>query len=178
MELFTPNLRNHLRNATGIALFLAVTTLLAPDSRAQLHWPGPPKKEALRVRLVAVALSLPRSTFFSSEEVLIAEKELSSDEWGLIKLVYSFLPYQPRLTETGFDYSVIHKLTAARNPNCDETIAQLTSRQSPRRETIQLKYSQNADTRGLEGRRVPLPCYETSADDYTETEPQPAPPDE
>jgi hypothetical protein len=154
-------------------LILIVTFLTAtavPDtfgrSPSQLRWPDPPKKAHMRVRLVAVAQADPRSSYFASHEVLIAEKELGTDEWSLIKLVYSFLPYQPRLSESGFDYAVIHEFSASRNTSCDETVAQMTSRDSPDHTPIRLKYSHDSPVKDLDRRRLPLPCYETTADDY------------
>jgi hypothetical protein len=68
-----------------------------------LHWPDPPKKTRIRVRLVAVALALPSSSFFSNLQVLVAEKEIGHDEFSPIKLVFTYLPYQPRLTESGWE---------------------------------------------------------------------------
>ena len=50
-----------------------------------------------------------------------------------IKLVFSFLPYQPRLSESGSDYSVVHEIAASRDPDCDQTVAQLTARNPPNR---------------------------------------------
>jgi hypothetical protein len=142
-----------------------------------LHWPDLPKKARIRVRLVAVALALPRSSFFSSLEVLVAEKEIGEEEFSLIKLVFSYLPYQPRLSESGFDYSVVHEVSAWRNPDCDETVAQLTTRSLPDRHEPMI-YSRNVPREDLDLRRIPLPCYETRADDYIKSslEPIPAPP--
>ena len=175
-EVCTGNPRRKLKSLVGLVILLAASGLFGPEThaRAQLHWPEPPKKVPLRVRMVAVAVSYPRSTFFSSQEVLIAERELATDEWSLIKVVYSYLPYQPKLSETGFDYSIVHELSAARDPNCDETLDQLTSRDWPNHSTIDLKYSKGAQVRDLARRRIPLPCYETSADDYTKKEEKPA----
>jgi hypothetical protein len=143
---------------------------------AQLRWPDPPKKASMRVRLVAVALADPRSTFFSSHEVFIAEKEITHEEWGLIKLVYTFLPYQPRLLESGFDYSVVHELSAARDPECDETVSQLTARDLPRRHQP-LIYAPHVPREDLDRRHIPLPCYETNADEYSRSTLQPARPE-
>jgi len=132
----------------------------------------------MRVRLVAVALADPRSTFFSSHEVFVAEKEISHEEWGLIKLVYTFLPYQPRLLESGFDYSVVHEITASRDPNCDETVSQLTAREMPARHEP-LIYAAHVPREDLDRRHIPLPCYETNADEYSKSSLEPtAPPPE
>src|SRR5215510_1767609 len=141
-----------------------------------LHWPDPPKKERMRVRLVAVALALPRSSFFSNLEVLVAEKEIVHEEFSLIKLVFTYLPYQPRLSESGFDYSVVHEVSAWRNPDCDETFAQLTTRSLPARHEPMI-FSRNVPREDLNpSRRIPLPCYETKADDYIKSSLEPLPP--
>ena len=140
-----------------------------------LHWPDPPRKTSMRVRLVAVAFALPRSSFFSNLEVLVAEKEIGSEEFSLIKLVFTYLPYQPRLSEAGFDYSVVHEVSAWRNPECDETVAQLTTRSQPDRHEP-MTYSRNAPREDLDLRHIPLPCYETKADDYIRSSSEPLPP--
>src|SRR5215471_1249709 len=140
-----------------------------------LHWPDPPRRARIRVRLVAVALALPRSSFFSNLEVLVAEKEIADEEFSLIKLVFTYLPYQPRLSESGFDYSVVHEVSAWRNPDCDETVAQLTTRSLPDRHEPMI-YSRNVPREDLDLRRIPLPCYETKADDYIKSSLEPVPP--
>jgi hypothetical protein len=129
------------------------------------------------VRLVAVAYSdHPRSSFFSSAEVFVAETEISHEEWSLIKLVFTFLPYQPRLSESGFDYSVVHEVSAWRHADCDETIEQLTARSEPDRHEP-LIYSRNVPRKDLDGKRTFLRCYETNADDYIKSSLEPiAPP--
>ena len=72
------------------------------DNRAsaELHWQNQ-KKEHLRIRLVALAIAYPRSGYFPSQEVFVAEQQIEKDETRLVKLVYNFLPYQPRLSEYG-----------------------------------------------------------------------------
>jgi len=140
-----------------------------------LHWPDLPKKARIRVRVVAVALALPRTSFFSNLEVLVAEKEIGDEEFSLIKLVFTYLPYQPRLSESGFDYSVVHEISAWRNPDCDTTVAQLTTRSMPDRHEPMI-YSRNAPRQDLDLRQIPLPCYETRADDYIKASLEPVPP--
>ena len=140
-----------------------------------LHWPDFPKKARIRVRLVAVALALPPSSFFSNLEVLVAEKEIGEEEFSFIKLVFTYLPYQPRLSAAGFDYSVVHEISAWRNPDCDQTVEQLTTRSLPDRHEP-LIYSRNAPRDDLDLRQIPLPCYETKADDYIKSRLEPMPP--
>lgn len=173
-----------MKNWTAALLFLAATCIGGSGRQAegQLRWPDPPKQTPLRIRLVALAYALPRSSFFSSEEVFVAETEISHEEWSLIKLVFTFLPYQPRLSESeaGFDYSVVHEVSAWRDPNCDETVAQLTSRSLPIRRKP-LIYSKNVPRLDLDRRRIPLSCYEMNADGYIKASfepigPPPAPP--
>ena len=48
------------------------------------------------MRIVGLAFALPSTSFSSSYEVFIAEKELSGHHVQLIKLVYWFLPYQTK----------------------------------------------------------------------------------
>lgn len=140
-----------------------------------LHWPNPPRKTRIRVRLVAVALALPSSSFFSNLEVLVAEKEIGHEEFSLIKLVFTYLPYQPRLSEAGFDYSVVHEVAAWRNPDCDETVTQLTARDLSDRHEAMI-YSHNVPRKDLDLRHIPLPCYETRAGDYIRSSLEPVPP--
>ena len=146
----------------------------------ELQWQEA-KMEALHLRLVALAWNHPRSSFFRNEEIFIAEKQLDRDESRLVKLVYGFLPYQPRLSDYGLNYSTIHELRAVRDPRCDETLAQITSGQLGdwRQEQSQLKYSTDAPVLNLARLKSHLPCYVTSADDYSrpvhdgESEPRP-----
>jgi hypothetical protein len=159
-------------------LFLAATCIWGPGRHAagQLVWTYPPKKAPIRVRLVAVALAdHPRSSYFASHEVFVAEREVAHEEWGLIKLVFTFLQYQPRLSESGFDYSVVHEVAAWRDPDCDETVEQLTARRQPDRHEP-LIYSRNVPRKDLDGKRIPLRCYETNADDYIKSSFEPVAP--
>jgi hypothetical protein len=161
------------------ALFLLVAICIGgfgKHAEAQLHWPKyPPKTAPIRVRLVALASSLPPSSWGASYEVFIAETEISDEEWRLVKLVFTFLPYQPRLSESGFDYSVVHEVSASRDPACDDTIAHLTARSAPPRHQP-LIYSRNVPREDLDRRRLPLPCYQTSADEYIKATAEPTTP--
>jgi hypothetical protein len=158
----------------AILVLIGTCVIRNPEpAQAQLRWPNS-KKEELRVRLVALATADPRSSFFTTREVFVAEKEVGHEEWSLIKLVFTFLPYQPRLSESGLDYSLVHEFTAQRDPICDETLAQMTS--GPDHEQLNLKYAAESPARDLERRRTPLPCYQTTADDYTKADREPIPP--
>src|SRR5436305_5906561 len=167
-------------NRTRALLFLAAICIgsLSRQAEAQLRWPDyPPKTAPVRVRLVALAFTLPRSTYGASYEVFLAETEIEHGEWRLIKLVFSFLSFQPRLSESGFDYSVVHEVSAWRDPDCDQTIAQLTAGSRPNRHR-RLIYAANAPSEDLDRRRVPLPCYQTNADEYIKSSVEPVAPAE
>ncbi len=169
-----------MKNWTAALIFLAATCFGGAGNpvEGQLRWPDPPKKAPMRVRLVALSLADPRSSFFSSHEVFVAETEIGREEWSLIKLVYTFLPYQPRLADSGLDYSVVHEFSAWRDPQCDETVAQLTKRSQPDRHEP-LVYARNVPREDLDRRHIPLPCYETNADEYSKSSLEPvAPPPE
>jgi hypothetical protein len=140
-----------------------------------LHWPDPPKKARMRVRLVAVALALPPTSWGQNLEMLVAEKEIGVEEFSLIKLVFNYLPYQPSLSESHFDYSVVHEVLAWRNPDCDETVAELTARSLPDRHEPMI-YSRNVPREDLDTRHIPLPCYVTNADDYIKSSLEPISP--
>jgi hypothetical protein len=165
-------------------VLLAVVCLMvgAESAHGNLPWPAT-KKESIRLRLVALAWNHSRSSFFASEEIFVAEKELTKDETRLVKLVYEFLPYQPRLSEQGLSYSTLHELRAVRDPQCDETLTQITVGQQGdwRQAQSQLKYSTDAPTLNFSRHKAPLPCYVTNAEDYTkpihsESESEPAMP--
>jgi hypothetical protein len=168
-----------MKNCMTALIFLAAICMGGSGARSegQLVSQYPPKTERMRLRLIGVAYAdRPRSSFYSSHEVFVAETEVTHDEWSLIKLVFTFLPYQPRLSESGFDYSVIHELAAWRDPNCDQTIAQLTQRDRPKRHEP-LVYSRNVPKDYLEIRKPsPLACYETSADQYVKAIVEPVAP--
>jgi hypothetical protein len=167
-----------MKNFAMASLFLVAASAIAPSqhAHAQLRWSAS-KKEPMHVRLVALAAADPRSSFFTTREVFVAEKEIGQEEWSLIKLVFTFLPYQPRLSDAGLDYSLVHEFSALRDSSCDETLAQMTP-SPPTQAQAGFKYAVDSPTRDLERRRTPLPCYQTTADDYsrTEREPIPAPP--
>jgi hypothetical protein len=153
----------------SMVLMVAVCILGGSETaRGNLAWPAP-KKEVIRLRLVALAWNHPRSSFSASEEVFVADKELAKDETRLIKLVYMFLPYQPRLSDEGLDYSTLHELRALRDPQCDETLAQITTGETGdwRQNQPQLKYSAAAPPLNLSRHKSPLPCYVTNAEDYS-----------
>ena len=105
-------------------LFLLLSEIPAADG--QLRWPRPRKQE-IEVRLIALAVEYPRSSFFANDEVFVARQELSKGESRFIKLVYDFLPYQSPLSDSGLNYSLVHKFNAVRETACDENLWEMRS---------------------------------------------------
>lgn len=105
-------------------VFLLLSEIPAADG--QLRWPRQRKQE-IEVRLVALAEAYPRSSVFANDEVFVAEQELSKEESRFIKLVYDFLPYEPPLSDSGLNYSLVHKVQAVRDSTCDESLWQMRS---------------------------------------------------
>ena len=144
-----------------VLLALAGCIATREQASAELHWQNT-KKESLRIHLVALAISYPRSSVFASQEVFVAEQEIEKNETRLVKLVYNFLPYQPRLSEFGLEYSTAHEVKAQRDPTCDEQLNEM-GRQNG---YASFKYSSDAPALDLDHRRFRLRCYQTSAEDY------------
>jgi hypothetical protein len=154
-----------------VFLTVAIFCTLQPLG-GELRWQES-KKEFVRLRLVALAWNHPRSSFFASEEIFVAEKELDKNETRLVKLVYGFLPYQPRLSETGLDYEVLHEMRAVRDASCDETLGQIIASHMGdwRQDQSHLKYATDAPALNLARHKSHLPCYVTTADDYSRSIP-------
>ena len=115
----------------------------------------------LSVSFIGPVLPLPSSSYFSSREVFIAEERLSRHQSRLIKLIYDFLPYQPRLSDYGPNYPAVDKLRATRDPTCDETLMQVMSPVSTApADRLQL------GSKYLDQRQSKLACFRTTADDY------------
>jgi hypothetical protein len=156
----------------GVSLLLSGI----PAADGQLHWP-PPKKEEIEVRLIALVLAYPRTSFFANDEVFVAEQELSKDESRFIKLVYDFLPYQPPLSDFGLNYSLVHKVNAVRDTSCDETLWEMRSlieqRRRPQQANSRWKYAAESPISDLDRRQARLRCYRTTSDDYEKAWHQP-----
>jgi len=155
-------------------MFAAIFVLISgiPAADGELRWPTV-KKEPIEVRLIALAVAYPRSSFFANDEVFIAEQELGKEESRFIKLVYDFLPYQPPLSSYGLDYSLVHKIHAVRDTACDETLWQMRSQIEQQRQShatpSDWKYAQECPISDLDRRQARLRCYRTTSDDYDKT---------
>src|SRR5581483_300635 len=163
------------RVIASASLLLACVFSGPGSAGADLHWQDP-RKENLQVRLIALAESEPRSTFFSTHEVFIAAQQLGKEESRLIKLVYAFLPYQPRLSESDFNYFAVHEIQALRDPSCDQSLAQISSDQRTRSH-VRLKYSADSPVLNSSRHHSAMPCYSTTPEDYTKAIYRPPPPE-
>jgi len=139
-----------------------------PAADGQLHWRAP-KKEPIEVRLIALAVAYPRSSFFSNDEVFVAEQELAKEESRFIKLVYDFLPYQPPLSSS-MDYSLVYTFHAVRDTSCDESLWEMRALQRQQRSSSgpssEWKYAAYSPIGDLDRRQARLRCYRTTSDDY------------
>jgi hypothetical protein len=149
--------------------FVLVSGIPAADADGEIRWQSP-KKEPIEVRLIALAVTYPRSSFFANDEVFIAEQELAKDESRFIKLVYDFLPYQPPLSAHGLNYSLVHKVAAVRDTTCDESLwemrSSLAQQQQSRTPRANWKYALECPISDLDRRQARLRCYRTTSDDY------------
>src|ERR1041385_8409277 len=147
-----------------------------PAADAQLRWQ--PHKEPIEVRLIALAIAYPRTSFFANDEVFIAEQELAKEESRFIKLVYDFLPYQPPLSSHGLNYSLVHRINAVRDTSCDESLWEMRSEIEQRRRTDKTqtgwKYAAETPVADLDRRQAKLRCYRTTSDDYEKVFREPA----
>lgn len=146
-------------------LFVFISGTSTADG--QWHWTS--RKEPIEVRLIALAVTYPKSSFFANDEVFIAEQELAKEESRFIKLVYDFLPYQSPLSSSGLDYSLVHVVRAVRDTTCDESLWQMRSLQQQRRPeaaSTHWKYAQYSPIADLDFRQARLRCYRTTSDDY------------
>ena len=144
----------------------AATAGSEPSATAKTQAAAEPNSpvQDVQLRVISVAWSPPRSSYFSNYEVFIAEKMASTGKPQLIKLVYVFLPYQRRLSEFGLDNSKVRKLRVTRDATCDESLMQMQwpeSDKGPSGPGNPGKPPSNAADRNNA-----LPCYRTTADDY------------
>lgn len=151
----------------GAALLLLVFSG-TPAADGQLRW-RVPKKEPIEVRLIALAVAYPKSSFFSNDEVFVAEQELAKEESRFIKLVYDFLPYQPPLS-VSMDYSLVYTFHAVRDTSCDESLWEMRAlhrqQRNMRGPNSQWKYAADSPIGDLDRRQARLRCYRTTSDDY------------
>ena len=141
--------------------------------RAQAHWQAP-RKESIQVRLIAVSVELPRTSFFANDEIFVAEQELAKDESRFIKLVYDFLPYQTPLSSSGLKYSLVHRIEAVRDTTCDEGLWQMHSVQdSSGAVPARLQYAPDSPIGDLDHRQARLRCYRVTSDDHHKSSPEP-----
>jgi hypothetical protein len=156
-----------------IALFVVAGLLFVLLSRTtladpQLHWTT--RKQPIEVRLIALAIAYPRTSFFANDEVFIAQQELAKEESRFIKLVYDFLPYQAPLSAYGLNYSLVHRVNAIRDTTCDESLWEMRTAIEQRRRADRTvagwRYAAETPVADLDRRQARLRCYRTTSDDY------------
>lgn len=154
------------------ALFVLISGPPAADG--QLRWGS--RKEPISVRLIALAVKYPRSSYFANDEVFVAEQELAKDESRFIKLVYDFLPYQTPLSSS-MDYSTVYTFHAVRDTSCDENLWEMRSLKEQRKRSEGVnsdwKYAAYSPIADLDYRQARLRCYRTTSEDYEKAQKEP-----
>lgn len=150
-----------------------ILTSGTPVADGQLHWSS--HKQALEVRLIALAVAYPKSSFFANDEVFVAEQELAKEESRFIKLVYDFLPYQSPLSSYGLDYSVVYRFHAVRDASCDENLWEMRSLQKKERryDSASWRYAHDTPIADLDFRQARLRCYRATSDDFERADREP-----
>ena len=152
-----------------VLLITGVVFLLGSGPRADSEIPWGQRKESIEVRLIALAVAYPKSSFFSNDEVFVAEQELAQRESRFIKLVYDYLPYQNPLSSR-MNYSLVYRFHAVRDATCDENLWEMRSLQAQQRrsgrESSPWKYAAYTPIADLDYRQARLRCYRTTSDDY------------
>ena len=155
------------RNRNSVVSIFVLAAMLVVSSGATAadgeSW-TPTRKQPIEVRLIALALSLPRTSFFANDEVFIAEQEMGKDESRFIKLVYDFLPYEQPLSSYGLNYSLVHRVHAVRDASCDETLWEMRWQRQARAESW--RYAPDSPVADLDRRQARLRCYRTTSSDY------------
>lgn len=155
------------------AAFIVSTSVFAADGQFR----PAPRKEDIEVRLIALAVSYPRSSFFANDEVFVAEQQLARDESRFVKLVYDFLPYQSPLSSYGLDYSLVHRFHAVRDTTCDENLWQMRwlfeQKAGKGAVNSEWKYSSESPISDLDRRQARLRCYRATSDDYEKAQREP-----
>jgi hypothetical protein len=133
---------------------------LTADSAPQtVPPPNSAQGEDLPLRFISLAIPKEGSSFFSNYEVFVAEKRVSKNKYELIKIVYSFLPYQKRLSDYQAENAKVFTLRVIRDPKCDEPLMRMMWPQAAQ-DLLDSQGNEAGDP------NLKLPCYQTTADDY------------
>jgi len=154
---------------------LVCSLLLAgvPILGAQAYLPSS-RKQPIEVRLIALEVAYPRTSFFANDEVFVAEQELAKNESRFVKLIYDFLPYQNPLSSFGLSYSLVHRVQAVRDETCDENLWEVRELQRESgSEATQFKYAPDSPIADLNRRQARLRCYRVTSEDYEKASRQP-----
>jgi hypothetical protein len=126
--------------------------------------PPPPMEELPPLRLIGMPVASTKTSYFKNYEVFLAERRIGNNQTELIKLVYIFLPYQRRLSEYFMEQRKVYKLRAFRDPNCDESLLQMTWPEAVQPPPT-VNYASDPALTKI-SRNTMVPCYCTTADDY------------
>jgi hypothetical protein len=122
--------------------------------------------EEVPLRFIAVPGGSSKTSFFSSFEVVIAERTVNAKKTEYIKLVYISLPYQKRLSEYDWNTTRIYKLRATANPRCDESLMEMMMPEGGVQPDAEVQAEANQLAAQVGDKNTKLHCYETTADDF------------
>jgi hypothetical protein len=120
------------------------------------------------LRIIGIPVASTKTSFFSNYEVFLAERRVGKNQTEPIKLVYTFLPYQHRLSEYLAEGQIFkkkeYKLRVYRDPSCDESLLHMMwpdADEPPPNDNF-------AASLGLpkSNDNTQLQCFRLSADDY------------
>ncbi|HET7440927.1 MAG TPA: GAF domain-containing protein [Terriglobales bacterium] len=156
--------RADVRTTPSSSLATTTTPGVLPPMDPLTEEPSTFEPVEVAVNLLGPTVPLPNSSYFSNQEIFLAEERVSSHQSRLIKLIYEFLPYQPKLSDYGPEYPALDKLRVTRDPNCDETLTLATSSLNTAGWPQAGRLKLNAKYLNLQ--EATLACYRTTADDY------------
>ena len=140
---------------------------------------SPVKKQSITVRLIGRASFLPVTSFGANYESYVGSLQSKASDSTMVKIVYRFMNYEPRLPGSLADYDLVHTFRATRQPDCDAKAETLIYSQhvgpagQVSEPAFSFVYAKNASGVSIPP-TVLLPCYVVSADGYKGTRTMPA----
>ncbi len=163
----------------GWAMACAAVLLLAGGAAQGRSLKSSVKKESVSFRLVGRAAPVPITSFGANYESYVAALQSpKTNDVSLVKVVYRFLSYDPRLPVSFVDYDLVHTFRAVRQPDCDESASAmlyshpLSHTGEVQNETFTFEYAKHASDVTI-APAVMLPCYVITPADYKGSNPVP-----
>lgn len=127
---------------------------------------APPSQEDLSVSLIQIPRAALRSSFFQNYEAIIAVRSIGGNRTEYIKLVYTSLSYQKRLSEYDWNKTKIYKLRAIQDPACDESLMDMMWPEGSGEMDAENQAAADNLVARVGDKSMKLRCYRTTADDF------------